>query len=276
MVRPISLSSVLLALCATSSPQPRGSTTEDRLLPLVEEIRRADYAGDRQRLRDLHGALAAAPTTGTSESLVRYWRGFALWRRAINGFNDTPTPADLDADLAAASAEFEAALTQDPRLADAQAGLASCLGMRIFLRKQLDDEGRALILRAKALLQQAQALEPANPRVLWARGPTEWWTPKGSPPDIADQRQARAIATYLRGLEGLPGSSRSGPEPLRPTWGEPELHMSLAWSYLNRRVPDLAQAELHARKALELVPSWHYVRDILLPQIEAARRTVAR
>jgi len=47
--------------------------------------------------------------------------------------------------------------------------------------------------------------------------------------------------------------------------------MSLAWSYLRRREPDLAQAEIHGRRALELVPSWHYMRDILMPQIEAAR-----
>ena len=74
----------------------------------------------------------------------------------------------------------------------------------------------------------------------------------------------------------IPGSLRSGPGPLRPTWGEPELHMSLAWSYLHRRMPDVAEAEVHGRKALQLVPSWHYMRDILMPQIEAARRTASR
>jgi hypothetical protein len=42
------------------------------------------------------------------------------------------------------------------------------------------------------------------------------------------------------------------------------------------QTPDLARAEAHARKALALVPSWHYVRDILLRQIEAARRTTTR
>jgi hypothetical protein len=53
--------------------------------------------------------------------------------------------------------------------------------------------------------------------------------------------------------------------------------MSLAWSYLHlRRDPDVAQAEIHGRRALELVPSWHYMRDILMPQIEKARRTATR
>ena len=47
--------------------------------------------------------------------------------------------------------------------------------------------------------------------------------------------------------------------------------MNLAWSYLNGERPDLAAAESSARAALALVPSWHYVRDILLPQIPAAK-----
>jgi hypothetical protein len=266
----------LVLACATSAPAPRPSSSDDRLLQLVEQIRQADYAGDRQALRDLHAQLAAAPAGSTPKFLVRYWQGFALWRRAINGFNETPTPGDLDSDLVAASAELEAAIQEEPTFVDAQAGLASCLGMRIFLRGRLDDETRALLPRVKALLQQAQSLEPDNPRLLWVRGPTEFWTPKGSSEDVLDAHQTRAVATYVRGLEALPSSRRSRAEPLRPSWGEPELHMSLAWSYLNRRVPDPAQAEIHARRALELVPTWHYVRDILLPQIQAARGSAAR
>jgi tetratricopeptide (TPR) repeat protein len=194
----------------------------------------------------------------------------------MNGFNETPTPTDLEPDAIAAIAEFEAALRENPKLVDAQAGLAACLGMRMYFHGKMDDEMRSLFARVKELLAEAQSLEPANPRLLWVRGPMEWWTPKGSPQDLVDARQAKAIATYVQALEGLPGSLRSGPEPLRPTWGEPELHMSLAWSYLNRREPDVPQAELHGRKALQLVPSWHYVRDILLPQIESAKRTAAR
>jgi hypothetical protein len=52
-------------------------------------------------------------------------------------------------------------------------------------------------------------------------------------------------------------------------WGL--LLMSLGWSELNRTTADLDAAEKHARSALALVPYWHYVRDILLPQIEKAK-----
>ena len=34
---------------------------------------------------------------------------------------------------------------------------------------------------------------------------------------------------------------------------------------------DVNAAERYARTALEIVPYWHYVRDILLPQILAAK-----
>jgi len=47
--------------------------------------------------------------------------------------------------------------------------------------------------------------------------------------------------------------------------------MSLAWSNLNRTTPDLNAADEDAHSALKLVPYWHYVRDILLPQIQKAK-----
>jgi hypothetical protein len=47
--------------------------------------------------------------------------------------------------------------------------------------------------------------------------------------------------------------------------------MSLAWSNLNRTAPDLDAADKYAHSALALVPYWHYVRDILLPQIQTAK-----
>lgn len=40
---------------------------------------------------------------------------------------------------------------------------------------------------------------------------------------------------------------------------------------MNRATPELAAAERHAQSALALVPYWHYVRDILLPQIRKGK-----
>jgi hypothetical protein len=49
------------------------------------------------------------------------------------------------------------------------------------------------------------------------------------------------------------------------------LLMSLAWSNLNRTTPDPNAAGQYAEAALRLVPEWHYVRDVLMPQIRAAQ-----
>src|ERR1700683_4026489 len=78
------------------------------------------------------------------------------------------------------------------------------------------------------------------------------------------------ILGSLRGLKGH-AFSRDGNDPLQPSWGEPELLMSLAWSNLNRTLPDLNAAEQDAQAALKIVPYWHYVRDILMPHIRAAQ-----
>jgi len=52
--------------------------------------------------------------------------------------------------------------------------------------------------------------------------------------------------------------------------------MNLAWSNLHRTTPDIKAAEAYALEALELVPYWHYVRDILMPQIQKAKDALAQ
>ena len=57
-------------------------------------------------LKRLHDQLTTRPTTRTSHPAWTYWRGFALWRRAINGFNETPYSKDLEEDLNGAIDDF--------------------------------------------------------------------------------------------------------------------------------------------------------------------------
>jgi hypothetical protein len=47
--------------------------------------------------------------------------------------------------------------------------------------------------------------------------------------------------------------------------------MSLAHEYMTKNPPELDKAEQNARATLELVPDWHYVRDILMPKIMEAK-----
>ena len=79
------------------------------------------------------------------------------------------------------------------------------------------------------------------------------------------------MATYAHGAELARAQRGRVNDPLDPSWGEPENLMSLAWCSLNKTTPDPQRADAYARQALALVPDWHYLRDILLPQIQSAR-----
>ena len=110
------------------------------------------------------------------------------------------------------------------------------------------------------------AADPDNPRLLWVLGPIRW----SSPPERGGG-QDKAFDLYNKGLEAI-RRQKPQSDPLEPSWGEPELLMNRAWSNLNRTTPDMKAAEEDAQAALKIVPYWHYVRDILMPQIRAAAK----
>ena len=241
---------------------------------VVTEMVRADYEGDRAALANLREQLHPPPDDSRLASLVFYWRGFAMWRRSINGLNDGVEPTELDHDLQAAVSEFQSALSLAPDLLDARVGLMSSLGYEAYLGKADVDAMLPSLARILATAVEALIDEPRQPRLLWALGPTLWFSPRGSPMAVVEARQARAMRTYERALEFARAERRRGiRDPLTPHWGEPELLANLAWSNLHRVKPDLAVAETQARAALALVPHWHYVRDVLLPQIAKAKRS---
>jgi len=261
----ILLASMTTALGAYASDRPR-----ERVIEIVAQIQRADYEGDRAALKRLHRELAPFAENKDLAARVRYWRGFALWRRAINGFNDHIDPAELQLDLKLALDEFDDAARRDPAFVDAKIGALSCVGFLAYSVHQ-QDSGSAriqeLMAQTRQLWKDAQAAAPGNPRLLWVAGPMVW----NIPPERGGG-QAKAMDGYEKGLQTIRNHKTNANDPLEPSWGEPELLMSLAWSNLNRTAPDPDAAERNARLALELVPYWHYVRDILMPQIREARK----
>jgi len=233
---------------------------------IVTQIQRADYEGDRVTLKRLYDDLQAFADDKTIGSRVRYWRGFAQWRRAFNGFNESAN--DLEQDLALALSEFEKAASQDPNFVDAKIAAASCLQNISALRYTGNDlaGAREPMQKSFPLLKEAEAAQPDNPRLLWVLGAYRFYNPRER-----GGGQAFAIETYERGLQAARRHKPSTKDVLSPSWGEPELLMNLAFANLNKKQPDLAAAEGYAQQALSLVPYWHYVRDLLLPQIEKAR-----
>lgn len=239
--------------------------SHEQVAGIAALILRADYEGDQAAMQRGYDDLKAFLENPQLASRVRYWRGFAQWRRAINGFNDKVDPKELEQELNTALDEFKAALEKDPKFVDAKIGVISCNGFLLFVEAKDETRRKERIERILALEKEAAAMAPDNPRLIWVRGPILW----NSPPERGGG-QDKAMQNYEHGLE-ICSNLKPSDDPIEPSWGKPELMMSLAYCYLNGTAHDVAAAERYARSALEIVPYWHYTRDILLPQILAAK-----
>src|SRR5260370_32300346 len=170
-VAAILLASVTIALAA-----PAVDLSREQVVKIVAQIQGADYEGGRAALNHLYDELVPFVDEPEFASRVRYWRGFAKWRRAINGFGEAPTPKDLSEDLTEAESEFDAALQRDPGFVDAKVGAASCMFNRFFLEGVFKNEKdpqrlREILTPASTFLKDANTTAPANPRLLWVVGP---------------------------------------------------------------------------------------------------------
>jgi hypothetical protein len=274
LVRAILAALTALTISTSAQIQPEvkrsADPSRDSIIRIVNQIQRADYEGDRTALKRLHDELTPIPEDNKLASRVLYWRGFAMWRRAINGFNETPTPTDLETDLTQATADFKDAIARDPAFVEPKIGAGSSFGYLMYLHRKDQARVQELFQQSSPLLKEALVTAPDNPRLLWVLGPIRW----SSPPERGGG-QDKAFELYKRGLQEIRQQKPSS-DRLEPSWGEPELLMNLAWSNLNRTEPDLKAAEEDAQAALKLVPYWHYVRDILMPQIQAARAKAAK
>jgi tetratricopeptide (TPR) repeat protein len=239
--------------------------SHDQVAGIAALIQRADYEGDQAAMQRGYEDVKAFLENPELASRVRYWRGFAQWRRAINGFNDKVDPKELEQELNTALDEFKAALEKDPKFVDAKIGMISCNGFLLFVDAKDETRRKQRIERILALEKEATAMAPDNPRLIWVRGPILW----NSPPERGGG-QDKAMQNYERGLE-ICSHLKPSDDPIEPSWGKPELMMNLAYCHLNGAVHDFGAAERYARSALEIVPYWHYTRDILLPQILAAK-----
>ena len=232
---------------------------------IVAQVQRADYEGDRAAMQRGYDELKPFMEDQKLASRIRYWRGFAQWRQAINGFNDAVDPKELARDLNSALDEFKAAIELDPKFVDAKVGIISSLGFLLFADPQDEARKKERVEQILATEKEASAMAPDNPRLIWVRGPILW----NSPPERGGG-QDKAIANYERGLE-ICSKIKTSDDPLEPSWGKPEFMMTLSYCHFNTKPSDVNAAERYARSALEIVPYWHYVRDILLPQIRAAK-----
>ena len=246
----------------------KDAAAERRLAELVGQVRSADYRGDRAALARLDRELAALPD-GPLVEYREYWRGFALWRRVLNGLNEKPAPDDLNGDIRGAIERFQSALVRHPDWIEARLALVGCWGNAIYLAGADAEKRKAILEEAAPTFRFIMANAGDNPRALWIRGGMEMAAP---PPTGGDY--GKAAATLRLGLAGAwteaEAAASSGVPAWVTTWGGPENLMNLAWAYSkNPKNPDRTAALAYADGALTAVPEWHYVRDVLVPQIEA-------
>src|SRR5256714_7337681 len=226
-----------LADCGGSDQRAR-----DRATRIVSEIQRADYEGNQAGMQKGYDELAPFVENVQLASRARYWRGFAMWRKAVNGFNDAVDPSELEQDLKEALDEFKDAQAKDPGFVDAKIGTILCLGYVAFMNRQDPSRAKEFIGQMLQVVKEVKAMAPENPRLLWVLGPILWNTP----PERGGG-QAKAIENYEKGLDVIRKTKSLAGQNLEPTWGEPELLINLAWSHLNRSTPDLSAAERNAR-----------------------------
>ena len=235
-----------------------------RLTELVREVRTADYRGERAELRRLASRLDAVQGSVVAAS-ASYWKGFALWRRAINGFNETPMPPDLRGDLEGAVASFRTALERRPDWVEPKIGISGCLMNLLFLARDDAAWRQALVDQFRPVWAETTTQGADNPRMLWLLGGMQF----GAPPPWGGDA-AKAIATLRKGLEAARREALAPPQDaaLAPNWGAAENLMNLAYVHSRGSGESKEVARAYAEGALAVAPDWHYVRDILLVQID--------
>src|SRR5262249_35623486 len=126
-------------------------------------------------------------------SRMLYWRGFARWRRAMNGAG-TDDVNELENDLMRAAADFREAAARDPRFVEAEATEAFCL-VNVAALNPGGARARELFRPAMTRFNAALAGASDNPRVLWMHGANQFYQPA----DLGGGH-ALAIATYQNAL----------------------------------------------------------------------------
>jgi hypothetical protein len=258
------LAQLILFLCCSLTADARPSRVERTLVAVKADLMSADYRADLPALAE--GRLRAAALSGDPRLgyLADYWSGFANWRIVLNGVSAKMTPDEAKAHLRQAVVDFESSIQKKSDFADSYAGAAAVHGWLAAYSR--DDQANMTkeIDNYKRLINRALELEPNNPRVLWIQA-----IPYLVMPPERGGSIDRAIELYRKMVEN---SGPPNPRSPLPDWGKPEGLMSLANAHIMKPAPDIDAATEEARAALELQPQFHYVKDILVPQIEAKRK----
>lgn len=256
--------SVVVLCCVASTAAARQSRVERKLVTIKAALMSADYRADLPELAALRARAAQLSDDRKLGYLADYWSGFASWRIVINGANAKMSPEEMKANLERAAADFESSARKKADFADSYVGAAAVHGWLGWIQRKDEAVRNQEYDTFQRFVKRALELEPSNPRALWI----EAIPLMVLPPERGGNRE-HGMELYRQMVEN---AAPLRPQSPLPDWGKLEGLMSLAYSHLNAPSPNVNAAEEEARAALRLQPDWHYVRDILMPQIEARRK----
>src|SRR5437660_7309801 len=217
---------MLLAGCISAQQATTTPATQE-LAKFKAKLMSADYRADIDELSRLKDEVAKLATDRDLGYLAQYWSGFASWRIAMNGANRQMKTEDQKMHLLKAATAFYSSIRLKEDFADSYAAADLVDGWLATVSMGANPDMVAVrerVYLSQALFTRANALDPQNPRVLWAKAAFLQFAP---PPY---QNIGRAIEVYKQMLDE---SERRGVDPASPfpDWGKPEALMSLAYAH---------------------------------------------
>jgi tetratricopeptide (TPR) repeat protein len=247
------IGSILFAICLPTAAQSRTLPADSLIQFGKNQLDRGMKEGDSGPLRAARSSFERAAQRDTLRALSHYYAGLASYR--LVDYVD-----DEDAALDAAIDCLKTATEHRPNWPEAHALLAAAYG-----RKAAGGmfSGMRYGPKSDNALDRARELAPDNPRVVPIDAIALLQKPSvfGGDEEKAVQKLKKASRLFAK---------RPAPDdPLVPSWGHA---MTYAWLGIAHIKADrFDQAHTAFEKALSLRPKLHWVQEVLLPQLDAAK-----
>jgi len=249
---------VALVICGiltlASAPASVASQDQEALLrrglTLLEQgVNALDVALVREAMTDFQKA-SSMPESGR---LARYYGALSAYRIA-NILIDSDRRVAV-AELNSAIDQLEDLTSSHPEWAEPLCLLAGCYGQKIMARPL-----QAIFLGPKynSAIEQAEKLDPANPRVVLFRAIGTLNAPRAFGGD-----REKAIAGLRQAADLF--SAQEASTSMEPSWGQED---ALAWlGIAYRDAGEIDSARQAFSRALELNPEYGWVKEVLLPAL---------
>ena len=242
---------VLCMLLAAAAPS-------GHLAEMIVRVERAVVTGSQEPLREARADLQEHldDQAEAAEGMDRYTLAYVNWQLAHLMEEEQEAEAERLQLLQEAQQQLDLLVEQEPGNAEAFALLGSVIGEQIGSSSW---KGMKLGPKSGSALKKAASLAPDNPRVALQRGIGHLFTPR-----LFGGGLTKAERELLRSAELFAAQPAGSPWP---NWGQVDVHIWLGQLYAKKR--NYASARAQYERVLAVEPEHHWVRDVLLPELEA-------